>query len=54
MIFGPLMSKEIEGVKNDWDVPMAGFFCNGEIGRTLGGNLEHHAGTRICAILTEK
>ncbi|MDX1408259.1 MAG: FIST C-terminal domain-containing protein [Saprospiraceae bacterium] len=54
MIFGPLMSKEVEGVYDVWNVPMAGFFCNGEIGRSRGGDLEHHAGTVVCAVLREK
>ncbi|HNJ29548.1 MAG TPA: FIST N-terminal domain-containing protein, partial [Ferruginibacter sp.] len=34
---GPLMSKELEGVKNVWNVPMAGMFSNAELGRATGG-----------------
>ena len=30
---GPLMSKEIEGVKNVWNVPMAGMFSTAELGQ---------------------
>ena len=33
---GPLMSKEIEGIYKVWNAPMAGFFCNGEIGPIRG------------------
>jgi len=51
---GPLMSKEIEGVKNVWNVPMVGFFTNGELGRATNGNLDLHNLTTICVALKEK
>jgi len=51
---GPLMSKEIEGVKNVWNVPMAGMFSNAELGRTTNGNLEMHNLTSCCVALKEK
>ena len=51
--FGPLMSKEIEGVKNVWNVPMVGFFSNGEIGRA-GGDLEYHGSNTVSVVLKEK
>ena len=51
---GPLMSKEIEGVKNVWNVPMAGMFSNAEFGRTTNGNLEMHNLTSCCVALKEK
>ncbi|MCH2488538.1 MAG: FIST C-terminal domain-containing protein [Flavobacteriales bacterium] len=51
---GPLMSEEIEGVKNVWNVPMAGMFSNGELGRATGGNLEMHNLTTCCIALKEK
>ena len=51
---GPLMSKELEGVKNVWNVPMAGMFSNGELGRATGGNLEMHNLTTCCVALKEK
>ncbi|MEE9373403.1 MAG: FIST N-terminal domain-containing protein [Saprospiraceae bacterium] len=40
--FGPLMSKEIEGIQEVWNVPLVGMFSNAELGRTKGGNLEMH------------
>jgi len=51
---GPLMSKELEGVKNVWNVPMAGMFSNAELGRATGGNLEMHNLTTCCVALKEK
>jgi hypothetical protein len=51
---GPLMSQEIEGIKNVWNVPMAGMFSNAELGRATGGNLEMHNLTTCCVALKEK
>jgi len=51
---GPLMNKEIEGVKNVWNVPMAGTFSNAELARATGGNLEMHNLTTCCIALKEK
>ena len=51
---GPLMNKELEGVKNVWNVPMAGMFSNAELGRATGGNLEMHNLTTCCVALKEK
>jgi hypothetical protein len=51
---GPLMNKEIEGVKNVWNVPMAGMFSNAELGRAINGNLEMHNLTTCCVALKEK
>ena len=52
--FGPLMNEEIEGIKNVWNVPMAGMFSNAELGRATGGNLEMHNLTTCCVALKEK
>jgi len=52
--FGPMMNAEIEGVKEVWDVPMAGMFSNAELGRMAGGNLEMHNLTTCCVALKEK
>jgi len=30
---GPMMTQELEGIKNVWNVPMAGMFSNSELGR---------------------
>jgi hypothetical protein len=51
---GPLMNKEIEGVKNVWNVPMAGMFSNAELGRATQGKLEMHNLTTCCVALKEK
>jgi hypothetical protein len=52
--FGPLMNMEIEGVKNVWNVPMAGMFSNAELGRATNGNLEMHNLTTCCIALKER
>jgi hypothetical protein len=51
---GPLMSKEIEGVKNVWNVPMTGIFSNAELARATEGNLEMHNLTTCCVALKER
>ncbi len=51
---GPLMNKEIEGVKKVWNVPMAGMFSNAELGRAANGNLEMHNLTTCCVAIKEK
>ena len=52
--FGPMMNDEIEGLKNIWNVPMAGMFSNAELARATGGNLEMHNLTTCCVVLKEK
>lgn len=52
--FGPMMTSEIEGIKQVWNVPMAGMFSNAELGRMAGGNLEMHNLTTCCVALKEK
>ncbi|WP_296315113.1 FIST signal transduction protein [Winogradskyella sp. UBA3174] len=54
MSLGPLMNQEIEGIKNVWDIPMAGMFSNAELARATGGNLEMHNLTTCCVALKEK
>ena len=51
---GPYVSEEIDGIKNIWDAPMAGFFCYGEIGRVVTGFHEFHNMTCSLAMLKEK
>ncbi len=51
---GPMMTQELEGIKNIWNVPMAGMFSNAELGRATGGNLEMHNLTNCCVALKEK
>ena len=52
--FGPLMNQELEGIKNVWNVPMAGMFSNAELGRATGGDLEMHNLTTCVIALKEK
>jgi len=52
--FGPLIGDEIEGVRNVFNVPMAGFFTYGEYGRTKNGNNEFHASTCCWVALRER
>ena len=54
LALGPLMSEELEGVKNVWQVPMAGMFSSGELGRATGGNLELLNLTTCCIALKER
>ncbi|HKL18306.1 MAG TPA: FIST N-terminal domain-containing protein [Halalkalibaculum sp.] len=51
---GPLMTEELEGIKNVWKVPMAGMFSNAELGRATGGSLEMPNLTTCCVALKEK
>lgn len=51
---GPLISDEIEGVQNTFNVPMAGFFSYGEFGRATNGNHEYHNLTCCWAAVKEK
>ena len=52
--FGPLIGKEIQGFKETWDVPLAGFFTYGEFGRATGGSQEFHNTTCSWVALKEK
>lgn len=52
--FGPEIVREVEGVNKVWNVPMAGLFCQGEIGRAEGGVLEVHNLTSCCVAIKEK
>jgi hypothetical protein len=51
---GPLMTQEIQGIKNVWNAPMLGMFSNAELARATGGNLEMHNLTTCCVVLKEK
>ncbi len=53
LAFGPMMNMEIEGIKNIWNVPMAGMFSNAELARATGGNLEMNNLTTCCVALKE-
>jgi len=51
---GPYVSDEINGIKEIWNAPMAGFFCFGEIGRVEKGKTEFQNMTCSLALLKEK
>ena len=51
---GPLVSSEIEEVKDVCDSPMAGFFCYGEIGNSLKGKQEFHNNTCCIVVMKER
>ncbi len=51
---GPLIGREIEGVRSTFDVPMAGFFSYGEFGRATNGNHEFHNLTCCWLAMKEK
>lgn len=51
---GPLVSSEIEEVKEVWDSPMAGFFCYGEIGNSFKGKQEFHNNTCCIVVMKER
>jgi hypothetical protein len=52
--FGPLIGDEIDGIKNVFNAPMAGFFTYGEYGRTKKGKNEFHSSTCCWVALREK
>ena len=52
--FGPVMSEEIEGVKEVWGVPLVGMFSNAEFGKTKNGTLQLHNLTSCVVALKEK
>ena len=54
LALGPMIHQEIEGLKNIWNVPLAGMFSNAELARAYGGNLEMHNLTNCCVVLKEK
>ncbi|MEJ7626850.1 MAG: FIST N-terminal domain-containing protein [Ferruginibacter sp.] len=51
---GPLMTQELQGIKNVWNVPMAGMFSNAELARATDGNLEMHNLTTCVVALKER
>ena len=51
---GPLISGEIDGIKDTLNAPMAGFFTYGEYGRATNGNNEYHNYTCCWVALEEK
>jgi hypothetical protein len=50
---GPMVSTEIDGLKNIFNAPMAGFFTYGEYGRATNGKNEYHNTTCCWVALKE-
>ena len=51
--FGPCIEEEVEGIYQQWQVPMVGLFSYGEIGTTKNGNPELHNITCSLILLKE-
>ena len=51
---GPMVSEEIDRVKNVWNAPMIGFFSYGEMGKATKGKHEFHNNTCSLVVLSEK
>ncbi len=51
---GPMIGKEIAGIKDTFKVPIVGFFTYGEYGRATNGNNEYHNYTCCWVALKEK
>lgn len=51
---GPMISEEIQGIRDTWGTPMAGFFCMGEFGKTKNGSTQFHGTTCSWVVLKEK
>jgi len=51
---GPLVGKEIQGLKDVWNVPLVGYFSYGEFGRSLQNKQEFHNITCCWVALKEK
>lgn len=44
-LLGPMASDEIDRLQKTWDVPLVGFFCYGEFGKSEGSNIPDFIGT---------
>jgi hypothetical protein len=51
---GPLVGKEIQGLKDVWNVPMVGYFTYGEFGRAQTSRQEFHNITCSWVAIKEK
>ncbi len=51
---GPLVGREIQGLKDVWNIPMAGYFTYGEFGKATKGRQEFHNITCCWVALKEK
>jgi hypothetical protein len=50
---GPMLNREIDGVRNTFNTPLVGFFTYGEYGRATNGNNEYHNYTCCWVALKE-
>ena len=50
---GPMAEAEITGLKEVWNVPIAGFFTYGEFGTPEGGHADFHGTTCSWVALKE-
>lgn len=51
---GPMVSDEIDQVREVWNAPMAGFFSYGEMGKASKGKHEFHNNTCSLVVLSER
>jgi hypothetical protein len=51
---GPMVSDEINQVKDVWDAPMIGFFSYGEMGKSIKAKHEFHNNTCSLVLMSEK
>lgn len=51
---GPMVSDEIDQIKEVWNTPMAGFFSYGEMGKASKGIHEFHNNTCSLVVLSDK
>jgi hypothetical protein len=51
---GPMATRELLGIHQIWEKPMAGFFSMGEFGKTKNGNTQFHGTTISWVALKEK
>jgi len=54
IIFGPMVSEEVGGLKKIWNAPLVGFFSYGEIGRAAYGSYEFHNNTCCLVAMKER
>lgn len=52
--FGPLIGREIQGLKDIWDIPLVGYFAYGEFGKASKGKQEFHNITCSWVAIKEK
>jgi hypothetical protein len=51
---GPMIEQETSGVRNIWEIPLAGVFTYGEIGEKLNSSCDFHNETLSIVVIGEK